>query len=92
MEIHGPGNVSGPDPIQPTNRIQKAYQQPQASARPTEDSVEISELAQFKAKLDQVPDIRLDKVESLRQQIEAGTYETDDKISDIVDQIIDDLS
>jgi anti-sigma28 factor (negative regulator of flagellin synthesis) len=37
-------------------------------------------------------DVRGDKVASVRAQIDAGTYETDDKLNTAVDKLLDDLS
>lgn len=91
MEIHGAGNVSGPDPIQPANRLRSTYPSTPTGPAATGDSVEISELARLKARLEQVPDIRMDRVESLRKQIEAGTYETEEKFSEVVDRLLEDL-
>jgi negative regulator of flagellin synthesis FlgM len=36
-------------------------------------------------------DIRADKVAEIRAQIDAGTYETDDKLEVAIDRLIDDL-
>jgi anti-sigma28 factor (negative regulator of flagellin synthesis) len=37
-------------------------------------------------------DIRTDKVASVRAQIEAGTYENDDKMNVAIDRLLDDLT
>jgi anti-sigma28 factor (negative regulator of flagellin synthesis) len=37
-------------------------------------------------------DVRADKVASVRAQIEAGTYETDDKLNTAADKLLDDLN
>lgn len=90
MEIHGPGHVSGPDPIQPNRtRISRYAETPSIAAGP--DKVEISDLARFKAVLAKVPDIRFERVEGLRAQIEAGTYETDEKLEVVVDKLLEEL-
>lgn len=36
-------------------------------------------------------DIRTDKVAAIKAQIEAGTYESDDKLDSAIDKMIDDL-
>jgi negative regulator of flagellin synthesis FlgM len=36
-------------------------------------------------------DVRVDKVADIKKQIEAGTYETDDKLNIAADRLLDDL-
>ena len=88
MEIQGAGSISGPDPIRP-NRFQLS--QTNSAGSTSTDKVEISDLARFKALLAKVPEMRLEKVDTLRAQIEAGTYETDEKIDHVVDRLLEEL-
>ncbi|HOB74287.1 MAG TPA: flagellar biosynthesis anti-sigma factor FlgM [Phycisphaerae bacterium] len=72
-------------PIPRATRAQNPTQPP----APT-DQVEISELAQLLSSLD--PDdqvlIRAQKVEEIRQAIQNGTYETEDKIDYVVTRLM----
>ncbi len=52
------------------------------------DSVEISELAQVLSTLDRPGDIRADKVAAVREAIQNGTYETDDKLEYAMDRLL----
>jgi len=55
------------------------------------DSVEISSTAARLSQLSQIDDIRMDVVDSVRQGIAEGTYETDEKVDAAIEAIIRDL-
>ena len=90
MEIHGPGGVSGP------NRIDIHRVQPQ---KPTEiqvnaqvgDRAEISEVARLLNQLAEVPDVRMDRVQNMRELIAAGNFETPERIAGTVDKLLEEL-
>lgn len=58
-----------------------------AENSPTEDRVEISQVAQTLSTLEPAADIRLDKVLAIREAIQNGTYETPEKIAVTVDRL-----
>ena len=55
------------------------------------DEVDFSEAARLVEQAQQLPDIREDRVAAVRQQIEAGTYETGDKLSIALDRLLDEI-
>ena len=55
------------------------------------DRVELSEHARFLDRIRQLPDARFDRVEQIRDAIESGTYETESKLDDAIDRLVDDL-
>ncbi len=57
-----------------------------------QDRVELSELGTLLAAARDLPDIRIEKVIAARQQIQAGTYETPDKIAITVNRLLEDLA
>ncbi|UCG16512.1 MAG: flagellar biosynthesis anti-sigma factor FlgM [Phycisphaerales bacterium] len=59
--------------------------------RAEDDRVELSELGQLLASARDLPDIRMDKVIAVREQIRAGTYETPDKIEITANRLLRDL-
>ncbi len=80
--------VSGPQPVQPNRPVQaqKAYA---AKAPAKTDAANISEeapAAQMLDKLRSTPDIRQDKVNALKAEIEAGTFESPERIAGAVDK------
>ncbi len=78
--IHGPHRVQGPAPQQPSGPIQGA------------DQLDISAEAEMISRIRDVPDIRADRVAEIRHQIEAGTYETEDKLELAVGRLFDELA
>lgn len=56
-----------------------------------QDQVEFSEAAQQLSNSQQ-PDIRMDKVNQIRQAIAQGTYETPEKIDVVVDRLFKEMS
>lgn len=89
--VHGPAPLSGPEGI--PSRIQRS--QPASPAERASgqgpDRVEISDVAKWKARLAEVPAVRQDLVDAIRAQIEAGTYESADKIGAAAGKILDEL-
>lgn len=49
------------------------------------DQVELSRTAQLLSKLAELPDVRQDLVDRVRAEIDAGTYETPEKIDAAID-------
>ena len=76
--IHGPIPPSGPEPI--PQRVPSVGPVRKADRGDPEDSVTISDVARLKAKLADLPEIREELVNSVRAEIEAGTYDTIDKV------------
>lgn len=92
MEIYGAGGTQGPQPIYPrlAGFSIEAGQTVQAGA--TRDQVEISPLGRMLDGIEGLPEIRHERVEEIRRQIAAGTYETTEKLDIALDRLIDELS
>lgn len=91
MEVHGPGSLGGPNPISPPNSTQ-----PQASPTPEppgqpRDEVEISEMGKLLDDLSRTSDIRQERVAEVRRAIEAGEYETPEKLQVAVERLLKDI-
>lgn len=91
-------NINGIGSSQPINRTQAARPAANSAAAgktesPRADKVEVnSTAAAMLAKLKGSSDVRLDKVQSLKSQIEAGTYDVDSKLDDsTLNKMLDDL-
>jgi anti-sigma28 factor (negative regulator of flagellin synthesis) len=88
-------SVGNNSPVQKiiNNPIQKqlpASAQP-ASGQSGADKVELSGVSHLLTSL-KANDIRVDKVASVKAQIEAGTYEDDHKLDVAADRLLDDLT
>jgi negative regulator of flagellin synthesis FlgM len=73
-----------PQPVQRELPAQPPTQQPAV------DRVELSGMSHLLKAL-KSNDIRADKVAQIKAQIEAGTYETEDKLDIAADRLLDDL-
>jgi negative regulator of flagellin synthesis FlgM len=89
-------DVNGIGGNQPVNRVGPAkiaprtpIDQPAISARA--DRVELSDLSALMSKL-KTNDVRADKIAEIKAQIEAGKYETSDKIDGAIEKLIDELN
>ena len=90
MEIQGPGGVSGPHRID----LHRVEPQRPTNARPaasTGDRAEISEEARLLNKLAEVPDVRMDRVQELRELIASGRYETPERIAKTVERVLEEI-
>ena len=64
----------------------------QAPAAPRgADEIELSVQAQLLSRLSELPDVRQELVDRVRSEIEAGTYDTPDKIEALLDELEQDL-
>lgn len=86
-------NVNGVPSLDPNHRLRGTTSAGTPTQAPMEtgDSVEISEVAQLMGKLRSLPEVREDVVSLVRQQIEAGTYETPQRIERTVEILLDEL-
>jgi negative regulator of flagellin synthesis FlgM len=56
------------------------------------DQLDISREADMVSRIRDIPDIRADRVAEIRAAIEAGTYETSDKLDIAVGRLLDEIS
>ena len=91
MQIYGPAQLHGPQSISaPHARAGGATQVASPAHGP--DEVQISDAARLVDQVKGLPDIRQDRVNSIRAQIAAGTYETADKLGTALDRVLNELA
>ena len=76
-----------------TNRrasVKPAATQTPPTVQREDDNVEVSEMAFFLSKLRDQPGIRADLVAKIRGEIARGDYDTQEKLSAAIDDMIDD--
>jgi len=90
--INGLGNLGNTVPVQKTNAqpVQKQVPADAPAQNPVTDSVELSGASTWLAAL-KANNIRTDKVTDVKAQIDAGTYEDDQKLNVATDRLLDDL-
>jgi negative regulator of flagellin synthesis FlgM len=93
MQIYGPTQLHGAQPISAphTARLNQTSATA-ASGAPIQDELNLSDAAQLIQKVHELPDIRQDRVNQIRAQIAAGTYETDEKLSLALGRLMDEIA
>jgi negative regulator of flagellin synthesis FlgM len=91
MQIHGPFSLHGAHPINAPHRA--AAPRPAETTGPATptDQLDISREAELISQLRDIPDIRAARVAHIRAQIEAGTYETADKLELAVEHLLNEI-
>lgn len=84
--IGGINPASGPRPIQPNTTAKPAKPEPTAGQA---DTVEISLQGKIAGKLAALPDTRADLVARVKAEIQAGTYETSDKLDAAITNMLE---
>lgn len=86
--VHGVQGVAGPHNARPTEAPQAANSlQPQDELQLSSTSA-----ASFVDQVNQVPDIRQDRVAAIRAAIADGTYETADKMDQALSALLDEIA
>ncbi len=93
MQIHGLGQVHGPQQISAPHTQHTAAQvdSPRSDSLHI-DQLDISPQADLVSRVRDLPDIRDDRVADIRQQIAAGTYETGDKLDLALSRLLDEIA
>lgn len=92
MQIYGPAHLHGPQSVNAPHAARLAN--PATPVRPgsnTADTLELSAEAVAASRLSDIPDIRHDRVAAIKAQIQAGTYETADKLDRALDAMLDEI-
>ena len=92
MQVNGPSNVHGAQPVNSPNAARSAEQATQANQANSADEVSISQQADFLSRIDDIPDIRQERVDQIRAEIADGTYETDEKLDIAVSRLLDEIA
>lgn len=91
MEIYGPSHVHGPQSIKAAQRLQATQQTEVNSDNAPLDRVDISAEADFVSQVHDLPDVRAERVADIRAEIDAGVYETDEKLDVAVGRLLDEI-
>jgi flagellar biosynthesis anti-sigma factor FlgM len=91
MQIYGPGGVHGAQSITAPHARRVDAPQQTSSVQP-QDEVSISSAADFVSQARELPDVRADRVASIRAAITDGTYETPDKLDAALSAMLDEIA
>jgi len=90
MYIYGTAHVHAAQPVNAPHRL-SATQSPSSPYGGGVDELDISPEADFVAQTRDLPEIREDRVASIRAQIEAGTYETPARLEAALSGLLDEI-
>ena len=95
MQING---INGAQSVNPTSPVESAKATQATSITTPTDQVDISAEAELNSQtiemIDQIqdlPEIRTDRVAQIREAIESGTYETEEKLNVAIDRLLDEI-
>jgi len=95
MQIYGTSHLHGPQGIGAphANRATQAPQRPAAAnqADSVEFSAEAQAASQLTAKIAELPEMRMDRVNELRAKIASGAYETDERMGGALERLLDEI-
>lgn len=96
MQVHGPLHVHAPQPLAAPHApapAPAAPPAPQATPTPARqpDEVTLSDVGQLVARVQEMPEIRAEKVAEIRAQLAAGTYDVDGKLDAALNRLLDEL-
>ena len=91
MQIYGPAHLHGAQPINAphTARLTQATS-PNATGA-IQDELQISDAGKMVDEVRQMPEMRMDRIKELRQQIASGTYETPEKLDIALGRLLDEM-
>jgi negative regulator of flagellin synthesis FlgM len=90
MQIYGPTHVHGPQSINAPH-APRSGQAPSAPPASSADRVDISQAAQLASQLADVPDVRQERIDAIRQAIADGTYETPARLDQALERLLDEI-
>jgi negative regulator of flagellin synthesis FlgM len=91
MHVYGPSQLHGAQPLNAPHGTRGAQPASQTESSAQVDSLEISDAARLVEQTHNLADVRQDRINSIRRQIAAGTYETSDKLNTAVERLLDEI-
>ena len=91
MHIRGPAHLHGPQSIAPPHSSRVSKPAPPDYSGSIQDELEISDAGRMVDRVREMPEIRQERVDQIRDQIAAGTYETDEKLEIALGRLMDEI-
>jgi negative regulator of flagellin synthesis FlgM len=91
MQIYGPNYIHGPQALRAPHAAPTPA--PQEATKPVGagDQLDISPAAELLNKLNDLPEIRAEKVQTIREALAQGTYDTPDKLDLALERLLDEI-
>ena len=91
MHVYGPAHLHGAQSVGSPHAAQLNRPASAPSSGPIQDEVQISDAVLLLDQVNDLPAIRQDKVNQIRQQIANGTYETPEKMQVAVERLLGEI-
>lgn len=91
MQIYGPSALHGAQSINAPHMNRVAANSGLHRSSAPSDELQLSDKAQLASRMADIPDIRADRVASIRASIADGTYETSGRMSMALDRLLDEI-
>ncbi|MBW8884332.1 MAG: flagellar biosynthesis anti-sigma factor FlgM [Planctomycetia bacterium] len=92
MYIYGTSQIHAAQPLNAPHRLTQSQAASSGYSSGGVDQLDISPEADFVAQARELPEIREDRVASIKAQIQAGTYETADKLDMALSRLLDEIA
>lgn len=91
MQIHGASYLHGPQGVGSPHQSRGAAAS-QSVAVNSQDELQLSDVGQVLDKVQSLPEMRLDRINQIREQLAAGTYDIDGNLEKAVDRMLDEFA
>ncbi len=92
MQVNGPSQVHGPQPINAPHSVKHNPGPAAARGASATDEVQISAEGNFLSQINDLPEIRGARVAEIQAAIANGSYETEEKWSQALDALLDEIA
>jgi len=90
MQIYGPTQLHGPQPINAPHQQRVQPSAPSTSSA-ISDELHISDNAAYVDLANQLPEIRQDRVDAIRSALASGTYDVEGRLDGALDRLLDEI-
>lgn len=92
MQVHGPAFLHGAQAINAPHRVSHAAPTTESVSTLPTDQLDISPEASLISRMHDLPEIRADRVADIKAQIAAGVYETEAKLDQAIERLLDEMA
>lgn len=92
MQIHGPAHLHAAQSVHAPHGPTSAPKAADMHGTAIRDEVQISDAGRFLEQTRNLPDIRQDKVQQLREALASGTYDVDARLDLAVSRLLDEIA
>ncbi len=94
MDIQGISGAGSVDPVDPSKKAEQGDNAKKPAEGSPKDEVTVSSTARFLSKLQNIEKqqpVRTDRVEELSNMIDQGEFETEERLDELGDRLVDEL-